>query len=213
MEEKIKILIADDAQTTRRGTRLMLALNPKVEVAAIAHDGKQAVELFQEKDIDVALIDVNMPRLDGISAVEEILKIKPTTYCIIISAERGSGTLQRAMTAGAREYLIKPYTTEELEEAIERAYIHISTHRDEKEIITESANIQKEQADEYALKLAEEYAKSRRRDNEAVAVFERLADDPNCDIKWLMHLSMIYTLRKDWGKLKVLAARLESLDG
>jgi lipopolysaccharide biosynthesis regulator YciM len=61
----------------------------------------------------------------------------------------------------------------------------------------------------YLKKLAEEYSKSRRMDDEAMGVFEQLADNPECEMRWLRTLAMLYILREEWGKLKILAARLE----
>ncbi|RLD05966.1 MAG: hypothetical protein DRI56_08700, partial [Chloroflexota bacterium] len=59
--EKLRVLIADDVLETRRATRLMLAENPLVEIVAIAHDGKEAIELAQKHRPDIALLDINMP--------------------------------------------------------------------------------------------------------------------------------------------------------
>jgi YesN/AraC family two-component response regulator len=201
---KLRVLIADDAQSTRRGTRLMLSLNNRVQVVAIVQDGAQAVEAIRQARVDVALMDINMPELDGISAIQQMLALQPSLYCIMVSAERASSTLRAAMAAGARDYLIKPYTSEELDAAIERADKVVSETRQK---AAEESQIRR-QRDSYAIKLATEYAKAHRRDDAAVQVFEYLASNPKCEARWLKHLAMMYVLRGDWGKLRDLAARL-----
>ena len=67
----------------------------------------------------------------------------------------------------------------------------------------------RKQREAYLKSLAHEYAKSRRIDDQAIEVFEHLARNPECELRWLMNLAMLYVLRKEWSKLKLLAARLE----
>ena len=86
-KRKIRVLIADDVQETRRNARLMLATIDDVEVVAIASNGRQAVELAEEHHPDILLLDINMPELDGLSAYREIAQAHPDIGCIIISAE------------------------------------------------------------------------------------------------------------------------------
>ena len=61
----------------------------------------------------------------------------------------------------------------------------------------------------YLIQLANEYAKSRRTDDQAVEVYEHLAANPACELRWLRTLAMVYVIRQEWGKLRILAARLE----
>src|SRR5262245_49760248 len=119
-KRKLKVLIADDVQETRRNTRLMLATIDDVEVVAIAANGVQAVQFAAEQHPDIVLLDINMPEMDGLTAFREIAKIHPETGCIIISAEKDTSTFRTAITVGVREYLVKPFTADELEEAIGR---------------------------------------------------------------------------------------------
>src|SRR5512139_2469747 len=119
-KRKLRVLIADDVQETRRNTRLMLATIDDVEVVAIAANGNQAVDLAKQHHPDILLLDINMPELDGLSAYRRISQIHPDIGCIIISAEKDTTTLRTAMSVGAQEYLIKPYTVDELETAIVR---------------------------------------------------------------------------------------------
>ncbi len=86
--KKKKVLIADDAHETRRSTRLMLSMVEEVEVAAIALDGTQAIEMAQQRKPDIVILDLNMPRVNGLAAYKKIVAENPHTACIIISAEK-----------------------------------------------------------------------------------------------------------------------------
>jgi len=203
--KKLRVLIADDVQETRRTTRLMLAINPDVEVVAIAPNGERAVELASEHRPDIAIMDINMPRMDGLTAYEKMLETQPDLACIIISAEKDSQTLRNAMSLGAREYLIKPFTVDELNIAVHRVSKIVKDDR----LRSAKADRLREQREAYLKRLAHEYTRSRRTDDQALEVFENLARNPQCELRWLMNLAMIYVIRKKWNKLKLLAARLE----
>lgn len=202
---KLRVLIADDVQETRRNTRLMLATIDDVEVVAIAANGIQAVDLAREHHPDILLLDINMPELDGLSAYRRINQIHPDTGCIIISAEKDTTTLRTAITVGVQEYLIKPFTVDELEAAITRTSQHVQQTRQK----LAQAELLRRRNEAYLKQLASEYAKTRRTDEKAVEVFEQLAEVPNCETRWLQNLAMIYIVRQDWGKLKILAAKVE----
>ena len=202
---KLRILIADDVQETRRNTRLMLATIDDVEVVAIASNGAQAVALAKEHHPDIVLLDVNMPEMDGLTAYRHIAQRHPDTGCIIISAEKDTTTLRTAMSIGVQEYLIKPFTADELEIAIGRVSKRVMEVRQK----LAQAELLRQRNEAYLKQLAGEYAKTRRTDEKAVEVFERLADNPQCETRWLQNLAMIYIVRQDWGKLKILAAKVE----
>ena len=202
---KLRVLIADDIQETRRNTRLMLATIDDVEVVAIASNGVQAVELAKEHHPDIVMLDINMPEMDGLSAFRKIAQIYPDTGCIIISAEKDTTTLRTAMSIGVQEYLIKPFTGDELETAIARVRVLV-----EKQRIKIAQDIQlRKQRETFLVQLAAEYAKTRRTDDKAVEVFEQLAQNPQCEPRWLQNLAMIYIVRQDWSKLKILATKVE----
>jgi len=203
--DKLRVLIADDVQETRRSTRLMLAVNPLIEIVAIARNGEEAVELARRQMPDIALMDINMPLKDGLTAFKEMTEFKPDMACIVISAERDSETLRKAMTVGAREYLIKPFTVEELNMAVHRVGKIVLEKRKQ----AAQADQLRKQREAYLKRLAHEYVNSRRTDDQALEVFEQLAANPQCEKRWLITLSMIYVIRQKWAKLKVLAARLE----
>ena len=203
--KKLKVLIADDIQETRRNTRLMLATIDDVEVVAIAANGVQAVQFATEHHPDIVLLDINMPEMDGLTAYSEIVKVYPETGCIIISAEKDSTTFRNAIISGVQEYLIKPFTGDELEEAIGRVRVRVEQSRQK---INQDTQVRK-QREAYLIQLATEYSKSRRTDDQAMEVFEQLAENPQCDPRWLQTLAMIYVVRQKWSRLKVLAEKIE----
>ena len=202
---KMRVLIADDIQETRRNTRLMLATIDDVEVVAIASNGVQAVQLAKEHHPDIVFLDINMPEMDGLTAYQEIHKILPGTGCVIISAEKDTTTLRAAMSIGVQEYLIKPFTVEELEVAVARVHERVEQAR---KILVQDTQLRK-QREAFLVQLATEYAKARRTDEKAMEVFEQLAENPKCEMRWIQNLAMIYIVRQRWGKLKVLAEKVE----
>ena len=204
-KRKLRVLIADDIQETRRNTRLMLATIDDVEVVAIASNGVQAVQMAKEYHPDIVLLDINMPEMDGLTAYREINKIYPDIGCIIISAEKDTIALRTAISIGVQEYLIKPFTVDELETAV--AHVHDHVEQVQKKL-AQTAQLQK-QREAYLAQLATEYSKNRRTDDQAMDVFEQLAENPNCEPRWLQTLAMIYVVRQKWGKLKALAEKIE----
>jgi YesN/AraC family two-component response regulator len=202
---KMRVLIADDVQETRRNTRLMLATIDDLEVVAIASNGVQAVQMAKEHHPDIVFLDINMPEMDGLTAYQEILKFRPDTGCVIISAEKDTVTLRTAMSIGVQEYLIKPFTVDELEIAVARVKERVGQTRIK---LAQTAKLQK-QREAYLVQLAVEYAKSRRTDDKAIEVFEQLAENPKCEMRWLQNLAMIYVVRQKWDRLKVLAEKID----
>jgi len=205
IKKKLKVLIADDVQETRRNTRLMLATIDDVEVVAIAANGVQAVQFATEHHPDIVLLDINMPEMDGLTAYQEIAKVYPETGCIIISAEKDASAFRTAISVGVQEYLVKPFTVEELETAVVRVQGLVEKQRAK---LTQDTQLRK-QREAYLLQLAAEYSKTRRTDDQAMEVFEQLAENAQCDPRWLQTLAMIYVVRQKWGKLKVLAEKIE----
>jgi len=205
LQRKLRILIADDSHETRLTTRIMLSEIPNVEVVAIASNGKQSIEMADEQRPDIVILDVIMPEMDGLTAYKRILQNQPQTGCIMISGENDPSTIKTAELIGARAFLIKPFTVNELEAAINRINEHLmKTRTSVKPPNTAELNNQG-----YLEQAATLYMKEGRTDNQAVQVFESLAKDPQCNKRWLETLAMIYAIRGDWGKLKLLAGRLE----
>ena len=199
-----RVLIADDVLETRRNTRLMLADNPMVDIVAIAHNGREAVELAKKHQPDIALMDINMPEMNGFEAFQEMYKIFPSMACVIISAEDDNQSFRSAMNVGAREYLVKPFTVYQLNNAVKRVGDIVKAEREKAEV----ADRLRRQRASYLMQLAHEYSKTRRTDDEAVEVFEQLAANPRCELRWLRTLAMLYIIRQEWKKLQVLSGRL-----
>ncbi|NUM45106.1 MAG: response regulator transcription factor [Anaerolineales bacterium] len=208
LSDTLRILIADDAAETRRTLRIMLSLDEQLEVVAIAENGFQAVELAELHEPDIALVDINMPGLNGIEAIKRMLTRHPDLICAVISTEQDSHTLYEAMAAGAREYLIKPFTVGELEQVIAKVRKLIDERN---QLVEEATEIRKRRERELkALKTkARAHILARRIDDETVEVLEALSISPDCEDLWLMNLGMVYIMRKEWGKVRELAKRVE----
>ena len=205
LKKKLRILIADDVQETRRNTRLMIAAVENTEVVAIASNGRQAVEMTEEQHPDIVILDINMPEMDGLTAYKQIAQAHPETACIVISAEDSPVIKEAAASIGVQEYLVKPFFVEDMEAAIHRIVERMRESRQKKT----AAALQDKNSEAYLEALGHEYMKDGRTDDQAVQVFERLAMNPHCALLWLETLAMIYAIRQEWGKLKLLAARLE----
>lgn len=205
--ELMRVLIADDVLETRRSTRLMMTLVSDAKVVAIAQNGREALEMVREYEPDVVLMDVNMPEMDGLKAIELIRQYRPHTACIVLSAERGKETVKEAMKLGVQDYLIKPFTSDQLLAVMKRAKEHVLNNR-----TMRLDQVEQKQAREKELRLlAEEYIKMRRTDVKAMAVFEELAANPSCDLRYLRTLAIIYVFRQQWRRLKYLARHLENV--
>lgn len=203
-KSQLRVLIADDVMETRRSTRLMLTMIPEAKLVAVAQNGREAVEIARKQKLDIALMDVSMPEMDGVTAIGKMLQYQPGIGCIVISAERDSEVLRRAMAAGAKGYLIKPATTDEFVETFRRVANLVQTGQLQKNHIQQD----KHERRVYLQQMAMQYVKSRRTDDKALAVFEELAADPNCEVPWLQSLAVVYVFRQEWHKLRELANRL-----
>ncbi len=120
---KIRVVIVDDSQDTVENIRTLLGLCDKnIEVAGAAFGGKDGVELCQKLKPDIVLMDINMPDMDGLTATNLITSALPDVGAVIMSVQAESDYLKRAMFAGAREYLVKPFTSDELVSVVTRTY-------------------------------------------------------------------------------------------
>jgi pilus assembly protein CpaE len=119
--EKIRVVIVDDIAETRENIRKLLQFEPDVDVVGIARTGREAIDISKEVKPDVLLMDINMPDMDGIAATEIIRKMVPFTQIVILSIQNDPNYMRRAMLAGARDFLTKPPTIDELNSAIRRA--------------------------------------------------------------------------------------------
>jgi pilus assembly protein CpaE len=120
--EKIRVLIVDDIAETRENLRKLLSFAPDIEVVGTAATGEEGVQLARELVPHVVIMDINLPGMDGITATEQIAREVPTTQIIILSVQGETGYMRRAMAAGARDFLVKPPSGDELMATIRRVY-------------------------------------------------------------------------------------------
>ena len=125
----IRILIADDQPVVRDGLAMLLGLIDDVEVVATAADGVEALERACAKRPDIVLMDLRMPRMEGAEATRQILASVPDTRVLVLTTYSDDEFLFPALQAGARGYLTKDATAEEIEHAI-RAIAAGQTHLD-----------------------------------------------------------------------------------
>src|SRR5437879_2970832 len=122
MSEPIKVLIVDDIASTLDNLQKLLSFEPDIQVVGTAMNGKQGIEQAQKLAPDLVLMDVNMPIMDGIQATETLAQEVPGSPVIIMSVQGERDYLRRAMQSGAREFLIKPFSGDELIASIRRVY-------------------------------------------------------------------------------------------
>jgi DNA-binding NarL/FixJ family response regulator len=115
---KTRILLADDHALVRHGLSLILNREPDIEVVAEAGDGAEAVELARPEDVDLAILDVTMPRLTGIQAAREIAARGDTPKTLILSMHDNEQYFFEALGAGASGYVLKSVVDRDLVEAV-----------------------------------------------------------------------------------------------
>ncbi len=118
--DRISVLIADDVVDTHENLKKLLFFESDIEVVGTATDGQQAVDMVKRLQPDVVLMDINMPGLDGITATEAIQGLRLHSQVIMMSVQAETDYLRRSMLAGAREFLIKPFSGDELSGSIRR---------------------------------------------------------------------------------------------
>jgi DNA-binding NarL/FixJ family response regulator len=116
--KKIRILLADDHGVVRKGLKFLLESEPGLEVVGEAADGRQAVDLCVELAPDIVVMDIAMPRLNGIDASAQIVKRCPHTNVVILSMHSDEEYLLRTLTAGAKGYLLKDSAEADLVRAV-----------------------------------------------------------------------------------------------
>jgi len=129
----IKILIVDDHQLVREGIQLMLSNTDEIDVIAEATNGKEAVNYSEEHDVDVVLLDLNMPEMNGIDACKALKKLKPKIKIIILSMISERKMVQKLMNYGANGYLLKNSGQDEIIHAIKE--VHAGRNHFDQEIL------------------------------------------------------------------------------
>ena len=114
----MRVLLADDHGIVRRGLRSLLETAFDLDVVAEAADGLEAVKLCEEHQPDVAIVDIGMPKLNGLEVAARVQKVHHPPHVIILSMHSDESYIIRALSAGARAYLLKDATDEDLLPAV-----------------------------------------------------------------------------------------------
>lgn len=122
MSDKIRVLVVDDVADTIEHVSKLLALEPDTEVVGAAASGAEALALAAELQPDVVLVDLNMPGMDGAETTERLLASVPSAAVVMMSVQGEADYLRKSMLVGARGFLVKPFSSEELYSAIRQAY-------------------------------------------------------------------------------------------
>ena len=116
-----KILLADD--TTFMREMLKSALDPeKFQIVGEATDGAQAVEFYKEKKPDLMILDINMPKMNGIDALTEVIKYDSKANVIMCSDQKYENMIVMAIKRGAKDFIIKPFTSSDVINAVNKVF-------------------------------------------------------------------------------------------
>jgi pilus assembly protein CpaE len=122
MADQIRVLIVDDIPETRDHLSKLLGFESDIDVVGSAASGREAIDMASQLSPDVVLMDINMPDMDGISATERLSSEVPTAAVVMMSVQGEADYLRRSMLAGAREFLVKPFSSDELTSSIRQVY-------------------------------------------------------------------------------------------
>lgn len=118
----IRLLIADDQALVRGALGALLDLEPDLQVQGLAADGAEALRLAEELQPDVCLMDIQMPRVDGVEATTRIRAVSPQTRVLVVTTFARPGYLRAALDAGASGFVVKDTPAEELAAAVRRVH-------------------------------------------------------------------------------------------
>lgn len=135
MAEKIRVLIADDISATRESVCKLMEFHPEIAAVGQVATAEEAIALAKSVQPDIILMDINMPGMDGITATEVISTEVPGAAIIIMSVQGEQEYLRRAMIAGAKNYLVKPFTGDELLQAVKQVYANEQKRRNVSQIL------------------------------------------------------------------------------
>ncbi|MFP3852859.1 MAG: response regulator [Anaerolineales bacterium] len=113
-EDIIRVLVVDDIAETRENIRKLLQFETDIEVVGAARSGEEALQIGEDLEPDVVLMDINMPDMDGIAVTEALLRDVPYAQVVMLSVQSEADYMRRAMLAGARDFIAKPPSGEEL---------------------------------------------------------------------------------------------------
>jgi NarL family two-component system response regulator LiaR len=121
-EEIIRVAIVDDQRLFAKGLSGLVELLPGVEVVGVAYNGEEAIALCRKEEPDVVLMDISMPKMDGISATREIKALLPRTAVLILTGHEEDEHVFEGIKAGAQGYLLKDSEPEDLSRAIHTVF-------------------------------------------------------------------------------------------
>jgi DNA-binding NarL/FixJ family response regulator len=121
-EEIIRVAVVDDQKLFARGLSGLVELLAGVEVVGVAYDGEEAIALCRKEEPDVVLMDISMPKMDGISATREIKALLPRTAVVILTGHEEDEHVFEGIKAGAQGYLLKDSEPEDLSRAIHTVF-------------------------------------------------------------------------------------------
>ena len=118
----IRVLVADDHAIIREGLRVMLGNQPDMEVVGVATNGREAVHLVEKHEPDIAVIDLSMPELNGVEAIQQMIPRHPHLQVVVLSIHETKPYVYRALKAGAKGYLVKETAGLEVVDAVRAVY-------------------------------------------------------------------------------------------
>lgn len=122
MAEPIRILVVDDHHVVRQGLVALLNIAPEIKVVGEAGDGVEAIELYRRLRPDITLMDLQLPKLGGVEAIQKIRADDPAARFVVLTTFDGDEDIFRALQAGAKAYLLKGMTLEELLSTIQAVH-------------------------------------------------------------------------------------------
>ena len=194
----LRLLIADDNAEFRNRLELALRPAPDMDIVAVARDGQEAVELCRQFQPDVAVIDIHMPRLDGLAALRQIKQACPGVACMAMSHDQERETLRQAMDAGARDYLVKPFSDDEVLSAIRRMVVMVSTSP---AALTDALTQQ-----------ALACLRTWRTDDDALRIYRSVLGLPVPEPALLTRLAAIFLACRDWQTVRDICDRMLMTD-
>ena len=123
MKEKQRIVIAEDHTILREGLRALISSNPEFDIVGEAEDGRDAIRCVEKLVPDLILLDLSMPRMNGMEAINEIKKQSPETKILVLTVHRTEEYILATLRAGANGYVLKDATHAELLMAIKSVLI------------------------------------------------------------------------------------------
>jgi len=120
---KIKIVIADDEKLIRDSLKIIIGSDPEIEVLGLCKNGKEAYDLCKNENIDVLLMDIRMPTVDGVEGTRLVKEVSPKTKILILTTFNDDEYIFHAMKFGASGYLLKDTSTEIIIDSIKGVYL------------------------------------------------------------------------------------------